>query len=72
MTLDEALAVYLYFQAADTLQKREERVLDTAWKIIDERARKAIEAPHDRISGIPAARHVNGCADPRKDGAVDH
>ena len=46
MTLDEALAVYLYFQTADTLEKRDERVLDAAWKIIDQRARKAIEA-HD-------------------------
>ena len=57
MTLDEALAVYLYFQAADTLEKPDERVLDTAWKIIDGRARKAIEALHDRSSGIEFAHH---------------
>ena len=40
MTLDEALAVHLYFQVAETLEKLNERVLDAAWKIIDRRARK--------------------------------
>ena len=43
MKLDDALAIYLFFQTADTLEKRDERVLDTAWKVIDEHARKAIE-----------------------------
>ena len=49
MTLEEALAVYLYFQVADTLERRNEPVLDAAWKIIDRRARKAIEA-HDHLT----------------------
>jgi hypothetical protein len=52
MTLEEALAVYLYFQVGDTLEKRNERVLDYAWKIIDQRARKAIEA-HDQAVSHP-------------------
>lgn len=43
MKLDEALAIYLFFQNADTLEKRDERVLDTAWKVIDQHARIAIE-----------------------------
>ena len=48
MTLEEALAVYLYhFQASETLERRDEQILDAAWKIIDQQARKAIEA-HDQ------------------------
>jgi hypothetical protein len=43
MKLDEALAIYLFFQNADALEKCDERVLDTAWKVIDQHARIAIE-----------------------------
>jgi hypothetical protein len=43
MKLDEALAIYLFFRNADALEKRDERVLDTAWKVIDQHARIAIE-----------------------------
>jgi hypothetical protein len=59
MTLDEALAVYLYFQVADTLEQRDERVVDAAWKIIDQRARKAIEA-HE-TQNLIVARPKIGC-----------
>ena len=50
MTLEEALAVYLYYyHASEKLRRRDEQVLDAAWKIIDRRARKAIEA-HDHLN----------------------
>ncbi len=43
MTLEHALAVYLYMHNAEMIGEREEQLLDTAWKIIDREARKAIE-----------------------------
>ena len=42
MTLQDALAIYLYLQVVDTIEEREERVSDAAWKIIERQARKAI------------------------------
>ena len=42
MTLQDALAIHLYLQAVDTIEEREERVSDAAWKIIERQARKAI------------------------------
>src|SRR5215475_13036877 len=42
MTLQDALAIHLYLQAVDTIEGREERVCDAAWKIIERQARKAI------------------------------
>jgi hypothetical protein len=58
MTLKEALAVYLYyFQASETLERRDEQILDAAWKIIDQQARKAIEA-HDHPQTALCSRHV--------------
>ena len=42
MTLQNALAIHLYLQAADTIEEGEERVSDAAWKIIERQARKTI------------------------------
>ena len=44
MTLQEALAIYLYLQGANTIGKREEQIIDAAWKIIEREAKKAIES----------------------------
>ncbi len=44
MTLQDALAVYLYLYAADTLEQRDERVLEAALEIIEQEARKAMAA----------------------------
>ena len=44
MTLEDALAVYLYYWESDgTIGEREERILDIAWKIIERQAKRAIE-----------------------------
>ena len=42
MTLEDALAVYLYFLDEDNTEEREERILDAAWEIIERQAKKAI------------------------------
>jgi hypothetical protein len=43
MTLEDALAVYLYFwQVGDTIGEREERILDAAWELIERQAKRAI------------------------------
>jgi hypothetical protein len=44
MTLQNALAVYLYFWEAGTLEERDEPVLEVALEIIEREARKAIAA----------------------------
>ncbi len=44
MTLNDALAVYLYFLEAEGIEVRDEQVLDAAWKIIERRALETIEA----------------------------
>jgi hypothetical protein len=44
ITLEDALAVYLYYylQDGDTIGEREERILDAAWEIIERQAKRAI------------------------------
>ena len=43
MTLEDALAVYLYYlEDVDTIGEPEERVLDAAWEIIGRHAKRAI------------------------------
>ena len=42
MTLEDALAVYLYFLDEDTTEERDERIINAAWEIIEREARKAI------------------------------
>ena len=44
MTLEDALAVYLYLQVVDTIGKREERICDAAWKIIERQGRRATKS----------------------------
>lgn len=43
MTLEDALAVYLYFlEDGDTIGEREERIIGAAWEIIERHAKRAI------------------------------
>ena len=43
MTLEDALAVYLYYlEDADTIGEREEQILDAAWEVIERHAKRAI------------------------------
>jgi hypothetical protein len=50
MTLQDALAVYLYFWEKGTLEERDERVLEVASEKIEREARKAIAA-HSQSQG---------------------
>lgn len=42
MTLEDALALYLYFLDEDTTEERDERIIDAAWEVIERQAKKAI------------------------------
>jgi hypothetical protein len=48
MTLEDALAVYLYYLGdKDKIGEREERILDAAWKIIERHAKRKIAFPEN-------------------------
>ena len=51
MTLEDALAVWLYFLDEDTIGESEERILDTAWETIALRAKVAIRSFPESSSG---------------------